>query len=115
MVEYIETYPPLTNILLKYIVRAILTVGTPLKIILFGTQARNESRPDSDLDLLIVEDSELPRYKRPVRYLQALIGLYPEKDVVVWTPVEIREWENVPNAFINTILKEGITLYESPF
>ena len=112
MVEYIETYPPLTGILLKDIVRAILSVGSPLKIIIFGSQSRNESRPDSDLDLLIVEDSDLPRYRRPARYLRALTGLYPEKDIVVWTPAEIQEWANVPNAFISTVLREGKILYE---
>ena len=69
-------------------------------------------RPDSDLDLLIIEDSDLPRHRRPPRYLRALVGVFPAKDVIVWTPAEIAGWINVPNAFISTVLREGVTLYE---
>ncbi|MSS73143.1 MAG: nucleotidyltransferase domain-containing protein [Candidatus Latescibacteria bacterium] len=104
-------YPPVTRELLEEAVRRILSVGSPLKIVLFGSWARNNAKSDSDLDLLIVEESDLPRYKRAPRYLRALVGLFPEKDVVVWTPEEVKEWSNVPNAFITTALREGRTLY----
>jgi len=104
-------YPPLTDALLQEVVRRILSVGFPLKIVLFGSMARGNARPDSDLDLLIIEDSDLPRYKRAARYLRALVGLFPEKDVVVWTPDEVQEWAEVPHAFITTALREGKTLY----
>ena len=104
-------YPPLTDALLQEVVHRILSVGFPLKIVLFGSMARGNARPDSDLDLLIIEDSDLPRYKRAARYLRALVGLFPEKDVVVWTPDEVQEWAEVPHAFITTALREGKTLY----
>jgi len=34
------------------------------------------------------------------------------KDILVWTQNEIDEWENVPNAFITTAVREGQVLYE---
>lgn len=105
-------YLSVTDELLGEAVQRILSVGSPLKIVLFGSWARNDAKPDSDLDLLIIEESDLPRYKRAPRYLRALIGLFPEKDVVVWTPDEVEEWANVSNAFITTALREGRTLYE---
>ena len=105
-------YPPVTDELLDEVVHRILSVGAPRKIVLFGSQARGQATPDSDLDLLIIESSDLPRYKRASRYLHALIGVFPEKDVVVWTPDEVQEWVTVPNAFIATALKEGRILYE---
>jgi len=105
------TYPPVTESLLSEVVSRILSVGTPLKIVLFGSRARGESRPDSDLDLLIIEESELPRYRRSARYRRALCGLFPAKDIVVWTPEEVADWREVPNAFITTVLAEGKVLF----
>lgn len=104
-------YPPVTDELLEEVVRRIVSVGSPLKIVLFGSRVREDARPDSDLDLLIIEESELPRYKRSASYLRALVGLFPAKDIVVWTPDEVEEWAEVSNAFITTALKEGKILY----
>ena len=103
--------PAVTPETLREVVRRILAAGSPSRIVLFGSQAREEARPDSDLDVLIVEDSDLPRYKRAPRYLRALVGVFPAKDVVVWTPQEIAAWSEVPNAFVTTALREGKTLY----
>jgi predicted nucleotidyltransferase len=95
-------YPQVTDALLREIVSRILEVGS---------RARGEARADSDLDLLIIEESALPRYKRSARYLRALTGLFPAKDVVVWTPEEIAAWAEVPHAFSTTVLREGKVLY----
>jgi uncharacterized protein len=103
--------PPITTEILEEVVRRILTAGSPLKIVLFGSQARGEASVGSGLDVLIVEQSSLPRYRRAARYLRALAGVFPAKDVVVWTPQEIEAWAEVPNAFVTTALREGKTLY----
>ena len=104
-------YPLVTVETLEEVVRRIVTVGSPLRIVLFGSRATGRARPGSDLDLLIVEESDLPRYKRPAKYLRALVGVFPAKDVVVWTPREIEAWSGVPTAFITTVLREGKMLY----
>lgn len=109
-----DLLPPVTDDLLAEIVRRILSAGSPDRIILFGSRARAQAGPSSDLDLLIIEESTVPRYKRAARYYLALAGAFPAKDIVVWTPDEAADWREVPNSFISTALREGKTLYARP-
>ena len=60
----------------------------------------------------MIEDYSQPRYRRAVSYRRALKDLGISKDIVVWTPREIAEWQNVSNAFITTALRDGAVLYE---
>lgn len=93
-------------------IQRILAAGNPQKILLFGSRASGKARADSDYDLLLIEPSTLPRYKRAARYRRALIGAAPAKDILVWTPAEVEAWSGVPNAFITTVMREGVVLYE---
>lgn len=98
--------------LLQTIVQRLLASGQPQKIILFGSQARRQAGRDSDYDLLVIENSSEPRFRRAAPYRRALKDLGTSKDIVVWTPQEVAEWQNVSNAFITTVLREGMVLYE---
>jgi predicted nucleotidyltransferase len=104
-------HPAVTEQLLDEVVRRVLALGSPHKIVVFGSTARGDARPDSDLDLLIIEDSDLPRFQRSPRYYHALAGVFPAKDILVYTPEEVIEWSEVPNAFVTTALREGRVLY----
>jgi predicted nucleotidyltransferase len=106
--------PEVTAELLQEIVRRIVEAGDPLKIVLFGSRARNQARLDSDIDLLVVEQSTLPRYRRSPRYYRATLGTFPARDIVVWTPEEIEQWASVSNHFVTAALREGKVLYERP-
>jgi predicted nucleotidyltransferase len=61
--------------LLQTIVQRLLATGQPQKIILFGSQARGQASRDSDYDLLVIENSSQPRYRRAVSYRRALKDL----------------------------------------
>jgi uncharacterized protein len=96
------------------IVQRIRSVANPRKIVLFGSRARNEHRPNSDIDLLVIEESTLPRHRRAVPLCAALADMPIDVDteVVVYTPAEVEEWRGANAAFITTALREGRVLYE---
>lgn len=99
---------------IQEMVRRIVEAVHPDKIILFGSHARGEAGPDSDVDLLVVAPSTEDRARRLRPLYRALRGVGVAKDVVWWTAEEIAEWSNVRPHFINRALREGRLLYESP-
>ncbi len=105
-------YPKVDEKLLETMVQRILEVTQPDKIILFGSYARGDAREDSDIDILIIQPSDLPRYKRSTPIRLALLGLHPSKDIVVYTPEEVEEWKTASTSFIASVLREGRVLYE---
>ncbi len=81
-------------------------------VILFGSHARGDADEDSDVDLLIIAESDLPRFKRS-RQLYRLLRPYPfPMDLIVYTPREIERAKRSPISFVSTVLREGKTLYE---
>ena len=101
-----------TGPLLEEIVTRIRGASRPKQIILFGSRARGDARPDSDYDLLVIQESDQPRYQRAVPLYSALADLPAEVEVLVYTPHEVREWSAVPQAFVTTAIREGKLLYE---
>jgi len=100
--------------LISDIVRRIVETTQPDKIILFGSRARGDSRPNSDFDVLVIKESSEPRYRRSVPLYVALADVPAEVEVMVYTPEEIDEWRQVSQAFVTTAVREGTTIYERP-
>jgi predicted nucleotidyltransferase len=98
--------------ILNGIVRRICKVGRPQKVVLFGSRARGTGRPDSDYDILVIQRSDQPRYRRSGPFYAALADLPAEVEVIVYTPEEVQDWRQVPQAFISTAIREGQVLYE---
>ncbi len=98
--------------LLEEVVKRIVRSADPEKIILFGSYAYGEPHDSSDLDILVVKPTDLPRYKRSVPIYRALADLLIPMDILVYTPQEIDVWKDVPQAFITRILKKGKVVYE---
>jgi len=81
------------------------------RVILFGSHARGEADEKSDVDFLIIAESNLPRFKRS-RNLYKLFRPYPfSMDLLVYTPGEIEEAKKSSLSFVSTVLREGKSLY----
>lgn len=101
-----------TRELLTEIVRRICAVGDPEQIILFGSYARDEFGPDSDLDLLVIErDIQAPR-QESVRLRRALRGLLVPIDVLVATPEQIERHRDTIGLIYGPAVREGKIIYE---
>jgi len=111
--DYMSSSVTVNDALLSEMVEKIRQAGSPEKIVLFGSRARGDADSDSDIDLLVVEKSGLPGYRRAARYRRAVATMFAAKDIVVWSPDEIEEWKSMPNAFITSILREGRVFYEA--
>lgn len=94
------------------IINRLIGISQPEKIILFGSYSRGDQKKDSDIDLFIIQNTELSPYKRAGAYRKALLDMGLSFDIVVKTPEEVQEWQNVKNSFIHTVLSEGSVIYE---
>jgi predicted nucleotidyltransferase len=76
-------------------------------VILFGSHARGEAGPDSDVDLLVVEPRVDDRFGEIVRLQRVLAPLRLPADVVVVSEAYVEEWGDVQNTMLHDALREG--------
>jgi predicted nucleotidyltransferase len=100
--------------LIQEIVRRIVAVSQPEKVILFGSRARGTARPTSDIDLLVITHTTQPRHRRAPPLYGVLSDILVPMDIVVYSPEEVQEWSEVRQAFVTTAIREGQVLYENP-
>ena len=94
------------------IARIIVNVSDPVKIILFGSYASGRPNSDSDLDLIVVKESKLPRHRRAFDIRKALIGKMVPLDILVYTPEEYEIELNDSYSFLCSVLKKSKLLYD---
>ena len=94
----------------------IVKVAHPSRIVLFGSRAHGQARPDSDVDLLVVERESFGKQKsrraEMRRIRQALARFRVPKDVLVYSEEEMNRWSHSLNHVIAVALREGRLLYE---
>ncbi len=94
------------------IVNRIATKFNPDKIILFGSYAAGTPNNDSDLDLLIIQDTELPPHRRSFDIQKFLIGSLVPMDILVYTNKEFEQEQKEKYSFISSAIKTSKILYE---
>jgi predicted nucleotidyltransferase len=94
------------------VARRIVESFSPERIILFGSYAWGQPRPDSDVDLFVVmEDSDRPA-RRSARIARVLLDVPFPIDILVRTPEELKHRLHIGDYFIREILERGQVLYE---
>ena len=90
----------------------IATKFNPDKIILFGSYANGTQKEDSDIDLLIIQDTDLPIQKRGYDIRMSLIGSMIPFDIVIYTNLEFDQEKDKSSSFLNSAMKNSKLLYE---
>lgn len=98
---------------LQEIVRRILSVAKPDKIILFGSAATGQMTRDSDIDLLIVESSIPDRQAEYVRVRRALRGMGVPFDILFITTQWFEESKDVVGGIAYPASKHGKVIYDA--
>ena len=95
------------------IVEVIVKKFKPKKIILFGSYAAGTPTEGSDLDLLIIKDSDVPSRLQNRAVRKMLYGLRVPVDVIVKTTKEFETYKNIIGTIVYPADKFGRVVYES--
>ena len=94
------------------IIRRVVEVAQPERIVLFGSAARGEMGPHSDVDILVVKDCA-SRRSLSAKIRQNLYRVQVPMDVIVVTPDDVNRFKDTHGLVIKPALKEGTVVYES--
>lgn len=84
----------------------------PVQILLFGSYARGDAHPQSDVDLLVVFSECANKRKTAVDIRRALADLPVCKDIIVTTPEELERQRDWIGSVLRSAQREGKILYE---
>ncbi len=101
--------------LLQQMVEVIVREADPESIILFGSRARGEAGPESDVDLLIVErepfGSGRSRIREANRLYMALRHVPVATDLLLYSRDEVEHWKGSLNHVVGRAVREGRVLH----
>ena len=97
---------------LDEIVSRIVEVAQPERIILFGSAARGEMGPHSDVDLLVIKEGANRRELVAAIYMN-LKGITVAVDAIVVTPADVERYRDSHALVIKPALREGTVVYEA--
>jgi uncharacterized protein len=91
----------------------IVSAAHPRRVILFGSRARGNPAPESDFDLMVVEDQIEDRYQEMVRLRRILRRFRVPLDLLVVTEAQYEYWRDTPGNIYYEAARDGLTLYEA--
>lgn len=99
------------NQILDELVRRILQVVQPKRLILFGSAARGQMSSKSDLDVLVVMPDGIHRRRTAQSIYRNLAGLGVAKDILVVTETDVKQHGENTSLALYPALREGKELY----
>jgi len=94
-------------------VKRIVAASAPHAVILFGSYVRNQTKPASDLDILVVADDSLEHCrKESVRLRRILRGISMPIDILVVRRGDFEKFRETPGLIYREVAKEGKVAYE---
>jgi predicted nucleotidyltransferase len=99
--------------ILNEIIRRIVGVAKPEKIIMFGSAARGQMGRNSDVDLLVVKGGHYDKGRLTEKIYMNLHGSGEAVDVIVVTPQEVERYRDTRCLVIAPALREGRVIYAS--
>jgi predicted nucleotidyltransferase len=105
--------PMITELDINIVTKRIVEFYQPEKIILFGSYALGNANDSSDLDLLLIKDTDEAPINRAAGIRKALRDILLPMDILVYTPSEISKDKERKFTFIHDVLKSGKILYAS--
>ena len=106
--------PALDDEVLQSIVRKIAEAFHPLRIILFGSQARGEHRAHSDVDLFVEMKTADPTLERRLKVRRLFRPSLCGMDILVYTPEEVAARRDSLASLVPVIEREGRCFMSSP-
>ncbi|OQY31165.1 MAG: hypothetical protein B6I38_06260 [Anaerolineaceae bacterium 4572_5.1] len=97
---------------LNEITRRIVKVAKPQRVLLFGSAARGEFTPDSDLDMLVIVNEPVHRRRMAQEIYRNLHGVGVAVDVIVATLKDVQIYGKKSGTILKPALEEGRVLYE---
>ncbi len=94
------------------ILTRIATTFNPDKIILFGSYAVGNANEDSDLDFILIKETDLPKQRRGLEVRKLFYRIAIPMDFKIYTSKEFNDELNNKYSFLNTALKDSKVLYE---
>ncbi len=92
---------------------AVVAHFHPQRVILFGSRARGDAGPDSDIDLLVVVDDDAPAEAFTAKSIhQARSAYYRGVDILPCRASVLKSRARAKGSFADIVLREGVTVYE---
>lgn len=102
---------PLDAQMLDDLIDRIVNTVRPIKIVLFGSAARGQLRPDSDLDVMVVVPDGMHCLNTAGQLYERLLGFGLPVDILVATPRILERHKDNTGLIYRTILTEGKEIY----